>query len=115
MSCIEFKFKILYGAFREANFQTATHLSLKKKEKKRKKEKETQYLIKRNNRLFMEQKKQKKKKKIKTPKTQIVFPDQTTNYRFILTQTTDSSLFLQTHRSDLRCNKNPKTQIVFAD
>ena len=62
MSCIEFKFKILYGAFREANFQTATHLSLKKKKEKRKKEKETQYLIKRNNRLFMEQKKQKKKK-----------------------------------------------------
>ena len=109
MTRVEFKFKIPYGAIREAHFQTDTRLSLKKKKKK----KETQYLIKRSNRLFTEQKKQ--KKKIKTPKTQIVFPDQTTDYRFILTQTTDSSLFLQTHRSDLRCNKNPKTQIVFAD
>ena len=107
MTCVEFKFKILYSAIREAHFQTDTRLSLKKRKK------ETQYLIKRSNRLFMEQKKQ--KKKIKTPKTQIVFPDQNTDYKFILTQTTDSSLFLQTHRSDLRCNKNPKTQIVFAD
>ena len=31
MTRIEFKFKILYGAFREAHFQTTTHLSLKKK------------------------------------------------------------------------------------
>ena len=112
MTRIEFKFKIPYGAIREAHFQTTTRLSLKKEKKK----KETQYLIKRNNCLFTEQKKQKKKKiKIKTPKTQIVFPDQTTDYRFILIQTTDSSMFLQTHKSDLRCNKNPKTQIVFAD
>ena len=63
MTRIEFKFKILYDAFREAHFQTATHLSLKRRKKK-----EMQYLIKRNNHLFTEQKKQKKKKsKIKTP------------------------------------------------
>ena len=31
MTRIEFKFKILYGAFREAHFQTTTHLSLKKR------------------------------------------------------------------------------------
>ena len=35
--------------------------------------------------------------------------------KFILAQTTDSSLFLQTHRSALSCNKNPKTQIGFVD
>ena len=35
--------------------------------------------------------------------------------KFILAQITDSSLFLQTHRSALSCNKNPKTQIIFAD
>ena len=58
MTRIEFKFKIPYGAIREAHFQTATRLSLKKKGKK----KETQYLIKRSNHLFTKQKKQKKKK-----------------------------------------------------
>ena len=52
----------------------------------------------------------KKKKKSKTLKPKTYFP-----IKFILSQTTDSSLLLQTHRSDLRCNKNPKTQIVFAD
>ena len=35
MTCIEFKFKISYGAFGEIHFQTATRLSLKKRKKKR--------------------------------------------------------------------------------
>ena len=48
MTRVEFKFKIPYGATREAHFQTDTRLSLKKKKKK----KETEYLIKRSNRLF---------------------------------------------------------------
>ena len=70
MTRIEFKFKIPYGAIREAHFQTTTRLSLKKEKKK----KETQYLIKRNNCLFTEKKKQKKKKKSKTLKPKTYFP-----------------------------------------
>ena len=89
MTRIEFKFKILYDAFREAHFQTATHLSLKRRKKK-----EMQYLIKRNNHLFTEQKKQKKKKKKSKPlKPKSYFP--------IKLQITDSySLRLQI----LRCS-----------
>ena len=52
-----------------------------------------------SNHLFTEQKKPKKK----ISKTQRL-----SRSKFILAQTTDSSLFLQTHRSALRCNKNPK-------
>ena len=35
MTRIEFKFKIPYGAIREAHFQTATRLSLKERKKER--------------------------------------------------------------------------------
>ena len=38
MTRVEFKFKIPYGAIREAHFQTDTRLSLKKKKIKKKKE-----------------------------------------------------------------------------
>ena len=34
ITCVQFKFKIPYGAIREAHFQTDTRLSLKKKKKK---------------------------------------------------------------------------------
>ena len=132
MTRVEFKFKIPYGAIREAHFQTDTRLSLKKKKKK----KETQYLIKRSNRLFTEQKKQKKKKsKPLKPKSYFPIKLQITNsyslklqilrcsfkhtnrtcvatktlkpksYLPIKIQTHSdyrSSLFLQTYRSDLR-------------
>ena len=35
MTCIEIKFKILYGAISEIHFQTSTRLSLKKEKEKR--------------------------------------------------------------------------------
>ena len=89
---------------REAHFQTAMRLSLKKEEER------NAIPYKKEQPFIHGTKETKKKKKSKTLKPKTYFP-----IKIILGQTTDSSLLLQTHRSDLCCNKNPKTQIVFAD
>ena len=71
MTRIEFKFKIPYGAIREAHFQTATRLSLKKK-----KEEEERNAIpyKKKQPLIHGTKETKKKKKSKTLKPKSYLP-----------------------------------------
>ena len=80
-------------------------LIIREKKKKKREKKETQYNIKISSHLFREQKKPKKKEEAKTLK-----PKRIPRSKFILAQTTNSSLFLQTHRSALNCNKNVDTE-----
>ena len=70
MTRVKFKFKIPYGAIREAHFQTNTRLSLKKKKKK---ERNT-IPYKRKQPFIHRTKETKKKKKSKTLKPKTSFP-----------------------------------------